>query len=248
MRITPTLLEGVFFLVSVVASGLIGYGVDELLGPNFKAKIRYRARQIRKGNRNKELDVEMTTRFDLEEPTPLSEFSETLSRSLSLLEDNSDRIEGTTSSFDGDRQSLIINTKRNDLKIDFHINAQPGGHHSGTQSQKRIATSVVVTPQIRVKYNHLRWGLELSGERIDRFKNRMPFAMEQSENYSVSCQLQTPTEIERFLAKLEVDQLQVENEQIEAYFDGGSVQVRNLSSGDRPDVYDKLQDLIIYYG
>lgn len=252
MGFTPTILEGIILLGTSVISGLVGFGVQIFLPDDIRSKIIYRMKSWRKSRNNNTVTNTLTAKYTLEDSIPLAEASKQLRSNLSSIVDEESRIKDKGSNEPGDRHYIELQTSKTDLTLNARINAPAGGTAPGGYGHEkvaeRVAKSITVTSEIRTEYEDLRWALELGAQYFDDFDDATELNLEKSSTYNVTCELNSPTVIEDFLAKLSADSVKAENDSIEVKFEENRVTVRNLAIGDRPDVFDKLQDLIIYYG
>ncbi|WP_152419364.1 hypothetical protein [Halobiforma nitratireducens] len=252
MEFTPTLLEVLVLLVTSIISGLVGFSLQYLLPENLRSRIIYGMRSWKKRRKDNIVTTSLTAKYTLDDPVPLDTISDEIRGDLSNIVNEDTRIVDKGSNEPGDRHFIDIETSRANLRVNVIVNATPGKGVPGSPEfdpmNERVAESITVESEIRTKYSNLRWGLELGAQYIDDFQSAVSFKIDKSSTYNVACELDSPTVIEDFLAKLSVDSVKAENNSVEVQFEDEKVLVRNVSVGDRPDIFDKLQDLVIYYG
>lgn len=252
MSLIPTMWEVLAFLITSLLSVIFTIIIQYRLPPAARERLIYFAKSWRKSDQNSRVTVSSTAKYTLPQPRELEEFSNTLSSEITKLVENKSRIQRKDQKPSYDKIEVTVATKKENLNLSLDLHPVPRGTRSGGQDMDKAAPLVVeslsVTAKIRTEYSSLRWALEMCTDFAGKLSERTEIPLEKKSTYNVKCELSTPTVISDFLAKLEVDRLKAEANGLEIYFDGEEVLVRNLESADSPDVFDKIEDLVIYYG
>lgn len=242
-------------LVIGIISAIFALLIDAFAPERVRQPIQRYIRRVKKWASNPDVKVSMTTSYALDESVELDEISGNIRSDFSTYLRENDRDANLPSSKIGDHFESRINTSRGDLMLDITMEPTPGtparniAGEAGLETKTGVlqVSTLRVTATIDTKYRDLRGALELCNEYIDIDNIINQYSLTQNV-YNGTVEMESPSQIDHFMALIDIEELKAENDKLEIKFEKESIQVRNVGKGTVPDVFDKIVELVVYYG
>lgn len=250
-------IDVISVIIGAIISASLALLIEAFAPPELRQRALYLVGKAKTKVRPPTVDVNLTSRFMLEDPASADEVSSQLRDSLLSFANARDLSANVERNDNYSRVWLeSVSTSRGDLKIDLELTETPGGqgaqiatpHNNSHQIQALEVSSVAITVSIRnLNFKGLRGALENCYEYAITVQNGIDESGFHSGAYTVDLEIDSPPTVSRFLTKLDVDNLYTRSETFEIEFRDDQISITNQGEASIATVFDKVEDVVILY-